>query len=636
MVNTISGYTTSPVTLNASSAYASPLTITGTINAGFANALYVDDPWTITLAQSGTLLGDIALYGSAALTLNNAGYIYGSGRGLYLTNDARITNAGSINSSMGGGVGIAGNYSHHTTILNTGYIAGNDGIRTGPGYISNSSHAVINGDYAGIDASAPGITINNAGTILAGSASGDDGIQLDHPGTIINSGTIIGATGIFGSGNIVNSGLIESSYNLGGYGVVFSGAGTFTEDASGQVIGGVYGQGGSNTLALEGGALSNVKGFSQDEFGPHANATLESQSFSYLGTISGFSVGDTIQLDFTTADTGIFLNHILTISEGASRAGTLTFTGNYAADGFTVTQHGKNVDIALKPACFLAGTRIATPTGERPVEDLAIGDLVTTLHSGAQPIKWIGRRTYDRRFLAGALSVLPIRIGAGAIGPKTPARDLAVSPGHALWVEGALIHAHLLVNGVSITQPPATSDIAYLHLEFAGHEIIFAESCPAESYLDNGGRGQFQNEAEFFALHGNPPRPLPRAALLEEGAALNLIRQLIDARAGIAPAAEIAGPLRGFVDQAGPAEITGWAQNPAAPETPVWLEIFGRGTPIARILANRFRADLRAAGLGSGRHSFTYKLPANISGPFEIRRAFDGAVLPFTEAARAA
>jgi hypothetical protein len=635
MVNTIAGNIASPVTLNGSSRYTSPLMVSGTINGSYASALYVDDPWTITLAQGGKLLGNIAIYGNAALTLSNAGYVYGNGRGLYLTNNALITNAGTINSAMAGGVGISGNYSHHTTIFNTGTIGGSDGIRSGPGYISNASRAVIDGYYVGIDVSAAGITINNAGTVLAGSSAGQDGVQLDQPGTLVNSGTIIGGTGVFGSGDIVNSGLIESSYSIAGYGVVFSGAGTFTEEASGAVIGGVYAEGGGNTLVLEGGSLANVKGFARDVFGADA-AKLEVQNFTYLGTISGFSAGDTLQIDFTTADTGIFLGHVLTISEGASVAGRLTFTGSYATHGFAVTQDGKHVDISLNPACFLAGTRIATPGGARAVEALAIGDLVTTLHHGAQPVKWIGRRSYDRRFLKDAVSVLPIRISAGAIAPGTPARDLLISPGHALWVEGALIHAQLLVNGVSITQPAAGCDVDYLHVELAGHEIIFAESCPAESYLDNGCRGQFQNDCEFLTLYGNPCRPLPFTALLEAGALLESIRKCINARAGLAPVAEVAGPLRGFVDQAGPSQITGWAQNLAAPEAPVWLEISSGGRRIARILANRFRADLRTAGIGSGRQAFAYELPANTSGPFEIRRVLDGAVLPFTGSARAA
>jgi hypothetical protein len=44
---------------------------------------------------------------------------------------------------------------------------------------------------------------------------------------------------------------------------------------------------------------------------------------------------------------------------------------------------------------------------------------------------------------------------------------------------------------------------------------------------------------------------------------------------------------------------------------------------------------LRDAGIGSGCHAFRAALPAGLTGRLEIRRAADGAELPWTEAALA-
>jgi hypothetical protein len=46
--------------------------------------------------------------------------------------------------------------------------------------------------------------------------------------------------------------------------------------------------------------------------------------------------------------------------------------------------------------CFLKGTKIQTITGERKVENLAIGDFLPTHFNGMQPIQWIGRYQFTR------------------------------------------------------------------------------------------------------------------------------------------------------------------------------------------------------------------------------------------------
>jgi hypothetical protein len=157
-------------------------------------------------------------------------------------------------------------------------------------------------------------------------------------------------------------------------------------------------------------------------------------------------------------------------------------------------------------ACFLRGTRLLTPSGERKVEELRIGDLVTTLSGEAKPITWIGRRVYrratDSRY---PKSVLPVRVARGALGPDAPHCDLFISQHHALWVDGLFIKAIDLVNGSLITLHLAVepSEIEYLHVKLAQHDVIFAEGAPSETLLVRSGNVErFDNFAEYLRRFG--------------------------------------------------------------------------------------------------------------------------------------
>jgi hypothetical protein len=156
-------------------------------------------------------------------------------------------------------------------------------------------------------------------------------------------------------------------------------------------------------------------------------------------------------------------------------------------------------------ACFLRGTRLLTPSGERKVEELRIGDLVTTLSGEAKPITWIGRRVYrratDSRY---PKSVLPVRVARGALGPNAPHYDLFISQHHALWLDGLFIKAIDLVNGSSITLHSAVDPpIEYLHVKLAQHDVIFAEGAPSETLLVRSGNVErFDNFAEYLRRFG--------------------------------------------------------------------------------------------------------------------------------------
>jgi hypothetical protein len=268
--------------------------------------------------------------------------------------------------------------------------------------------------------------------------------------------------------------------------------------------------------------------------------------------------------------------------------------------------------------CFCPGTRMATPGGEMLVEALRVGDWVHTL-AGAQRILWIGRRSYEGRFCTRNHLVLPVHIKAGALGAGVPARELVVSPGHGIWCGAALVPAWRLVNGVSITQPTPPARIDYLHLELESHELLLAEGCPVESYFECGHRAMFQN-AHDYAGGARDVVALPR---LEEGFELEAIQRRVRARAGLGEIPKSLGALRGFVEHAGGGVCAGWAADgPAA----VWLDVFAGARWLGRVIANGYRADLRAAGIGDGCHGFAFAVPADV-GDVTVRRAGDGAVL---------
>src|SRR5207245_9141655 len=122
---------------------------------------------------------------------------------------------------------------------------------------------------------------------------------------------------------------------------------------------------------------------------------------------------------------------------------------------------------------------------EVAVEALGIGDRLVTASGEARPISWIGRRSYDGRLAAGNRAVLPVRISRDALGGGVPRRDLFVSPLHAMFLDGILIPASPLVNGLSIVQAEAVDEVAYFHLELETHDVILAEGAPSETFVDD-------------------------------------------------------------------------------------------------------------------------------------------------------
>lgn len=282
--------------------------------------------------------------------------------------------------------------------------------------------------------------------------------------------------------------------------------------------------------------------------------------------------------------------------------------------------------------CYASGTMIRTADGDIAVERLRIGDLVVTASGGRRPIRWIGHRAYAARFANTNPDLLPVRIEAGAIAAGVPARDLLVSPRHALLLDGVLIPAAALVNGASVVKVTRVDNLDYWHVELDSHDVLLAENTPAESFVDDEGRGLFHNARSFHELYPDAidvdaSYCAPR---VESGPLVAAVRRRLAERAGLA-GAQVApfGELRGRIETCDGGVVTGWAQDALHPDAPICLDVLVDGERVALTYADRYRHDLTADGIGDGRHGFRLALPPTAVRPHvvELRRSADGAAL---------
>ncbi|MGP0105015.1 cadherin-like domain-containing protein [Rhodoblastus sp.] len=287
--------------------------------------------------------------------------------------------------------------------------------------------------------------------------------------------------------------------------------------------------------------------------------------------------------------------------------------------------HGFTADIA----CYCAGTRILAARGDVAVEDLRIGDLLLTASGVLRPIKWIGTRAYSARFAGNNPDLLPIRFNVGSLAENVPARDLLVSPHHAMFLDGVLIPAEHLVNGATIVQKAPGEDIHYFHIELDSHDVLIAEGALSESFVDDDSRGIFQNASTFAALYPRAARQEAAycAPRVDDGFALDRLRRRLAERAGLAyPAATDFGMLLGVVEHCDHAGVSGWALNTAYRNAPVCLDVIVDGALIGYAYAEAAREK------GGRRFNLRFAPALDPSRPHEIelRRSADGARLAKT------
>lgn len=344
--------------------------------------------------------------------------------------------------------------------------------------------------------------------IVEGTA-GDDVIDLAYTGDpegdmIDNDDAVLSLVGeqdvvLAGAGDDFVQGMDDTDVIFGGTGddtLQGNGGGDAIDGGSGDdVIDGgagrdilVGGDGndtisGSVTTAGDGGDLM-FGGFGDDTFvGIGLNEVIDGGEDADGLDIDRFDPADLQASAEAISPGGSFT---ITRDTGNSENGTITF---FDASGGVV---GTSAFVNIEMPCFTPGTLIATPKGERRVEDLQVGDRVITRDNGIQEIRWLGQRSLTGKELAYSEHLNPVLIQQGALGGGLPERDMMVSPNHrilvandktALYFEDreVLVSAkHLTgLKGVDVVE---VSDVTYIHFMCDQHEVVLSDGAWTESF----------------------------------------------------------------------------------------------------------------------------------------------------------
>ena len=400
--------------------------------------------------------------------------------------------------------------------------AGTTPVLTGPAGVTNAAPGLII-ELGGVD---NGSTINaGAVELVIGAASGDrvSGLQFVSGATATVSNETVVAGGVV---DLYLKGAVATNLTIAGGALNISGNavasnttlsnGSITFQSPKAVLSGsLLMQGNANTLTV---------------------AALQSPGSAGLGdqaVISGFVTGDVIDITAVTSGGTISstsatngATETVNVTSGGTTIETFQFTA-----GSTALLRADANGFAELVACYCPGTLILTEAGEVPVERLHVGDQVVTVSGALEPIRWIGRRSYHPRTLAGRTHLLPIRIKAGALADGTPRRDLLVSPLHAMLIDGVLVPAHALLNGTTVVREQGMQEVSYVHIELAQHDVVWAEGAASETFVDDDGRFIFQSvEGDAVSQPGEAAYYAPR---VDCGYRLQGIRDRIASRVGL-------------------------------------------------------------------------------------------------------
>ncbi|MBS1102806.1 Hint domain-containing protein [Gluconobacter sp. Dm-62] len=437
---------------------------------------------------------------------------------------------------VGGATGdwfTAANWSKNTVPQNVGYddvVAGTSDGKTAVtindsqasatqiGTLTVSSNATLNVTATTSDATATvfktnQLTVNQGGTMniatsnavdLGGNTSVNGTLQISGNPTIsINSRSVSGTGTLILDGTTLGSANAQFQMGSSLTTVLQNGASLYVNNATagGKIVFGRDAVNGAHsqlvfadyqqtvTTPITGYDSASVITVQSGQYKPVSAAFTDNGNGTYTLTIVSSPAGNNITLT--------------KVSFGPnSGPGTPKIVTN--ADGSWSVVSGATGSNGL--ICYLAGTMILTPEGERAIETLAAGDQVTVCEDGATRIQTILRVGHAHASTGSTghadLDAVPVRIRAGALADGIPSRDLLVTPEHCMMLENSFVPVRMLVNGMTIAYDHSITSYDYYHVETEQHSVLVANGALSESFMDVGHRSDaLIQDSQVARLH---------------------------------------------------------------------------------------------------------------------------------------
>jgi hypothetical protein len=449
------------------------------------------------LGSAGTLLA----YGTAAASLgavSNAG-------GVTLENDATLSVASYDGAGMLalGGTALLGVSGGMTAEAGAGISVGLGAMLTA-GTLADAGAMAVAGRVSVAAGLSAAMVLAGGAVTAAGFSGGLVGYGALAAAGIADTGTIEALRGrLILAGSIIDAGLLE--------------VGT------------------SAALELSGAVSGAAVSFA----GADAELVLDdvAAGFSGIANMTGSDVVDLVGVAPSLVSySGGTVSVLDTQGNTVTAFAVQTVAGQPAVSIISDNAGGSLLTLGDEMPCFARGTRLLSPSGYRPVEELRPNDPLITASGERRPVRWVGWRTLDLG-LTPARNALPVLIMPGAFGPGRPQRMLRLSPLHCVYADGLLIPVTHLVNGATILRERAAA-ATYYHVELDRHDILLADGLECESYFCAGNRGALYHE-----LGRRSPAVKPYAPSVTSGARLAAVRRRLH---GIALGA---GFSPGFVPQ---------------------------------------------------------------------------------------